>query len=139
MNDLISRAAAIEAIRKLQGKLEITALDGREKMLIDKAEAQTELMLLPTAQKWYMITSRPMTEDERKERSEKVGYDIPQDEAVIYNCPLPDDEQVVIIYTNWGKVYFDIFHDDRDRCYFEYNGDMDGITAWIPLPEPPRG
>lgn len=25
-----------------------------------------------------------------------------------------------------------------DGCYFEENGDMDGIIAWMPLPEPPK-
>ena len=47
MDDLISRQDAIDAIRN------ITALKGTfdgKILLIDKAEAQTELMLLPSAQ-----------------------------------------------------------------------------------------
>lgn len=45
MNDLISRQAAIEAVRKCPVK-EVTPAY----MLIDKAEAMTELMMAPSAQ-----------------------------------------------------------------------------------------
>lgn len=49
MNDLISRLVALEAIRRLRGEIHTYPSDGCQKILIDKAEAQTELMLLPTA------------------------------------------------------------------------------------------
>ena len=45
MDDLISRQAAIETVRKCNVK-EVTP----SYMLIDKAEAMTELMMLPSAQ-----------------------------------------------------------------------------------------
>ena len=41
--------------------------------------------------KWIPIKSRPMDEDERKEWSEKLGYELEDDEAVIYDPPLPDE------------------------------------------------
>ena len=50
MNDLISRIMAVEAIRRLRGEIHTYPSDGCKKILIDKAEAQTELMLLPPAQ-----------------------------------------------------------------------------------------
>lgn len=50
MSDLISRQAAIEAVRKIGGALASITTDGHETILIDKAAVQTELMFLPTAE-----------------------------------------------------------------------------------------
>lgn len=85
---------------------------------------------------WIPIKTRPMDDEERREWSEKLGYDIEYDEAVIFVSQLPDDGQEVLICDKWGRVRSDTFFDDGDGCYFEDNGDMDGIVAWMPLPEP---
>ena len=47
MDDLISRQAAIDALRKMQT---YKLFSGDDMLLIDQAGAQTELMLLPSAQ-----------------------------------------------------------------------------------------
>ena len=47
MNDLISRRQAIDALRKMQT---YKLFSGDDMLLIDQAGAQTELMLLPSAQ-----------------------------------------------------------------------------------------
>ena len=47
MDDLISRQAALDAIRSIKA---ITGTSDDTILLIDKAEAQTELMMLPAAQ-----------------------------------------------------------------------------------------
>jgi len=47
MDDLMSRQAAIDAIRMLQT---YKLYDGDEMLLVDKADVQTELMMLPSAQ-----------------------------------------------------------------------------------------
>jgi len=47
MNDLISRQAAIEALRAMQT---YKLFAGDDMLLIDQAGAQTELMMLPPAQ-----------------------------------------------------------------------------------------
>lgn len=86
-------------------------------------------------QRWIPVTSRPMDKEERKEWSEQFGYALDDDEAVIYTSQLPDDGQEVIVCTKWGHVYLDTFLRD-EGCYFEENGDMDGIIAWMPLPKP---
>ena len=85
---------------------------------------------------WIPIKTRPMDDEERREWSEKWGYDIEYDEAVIFVSQLPDDGQEVLTCDKWGRVRSDTFFDDGDGCYFEDNGDMDGIVAWMPLPEP---
>ncbi len=47
MDDLISRQAAIEAVRNMWG---IVSPISDDVLLIDKAQAETELMMLPTAE-----------------------------------------------------------------------------------------
>lgn len=47
MDDLISRQSALDAMRGMQT---YKLFDGDEMLLIDKAEAMTELMMLPSAQ-----------------------------------------------------------------------------------------
>lgn len=85
---------------------------------------------------WIPIKTRPMDDDERRIWSEKLGYDIKYDEAVIFVSQLPDDGQEVLTCDKWGRVRSDTFFDDGYGCYLEDNGDMDGIVAWMPLPEP---
>ena len=91
---------------------------------------------LPSAQRWIPIESRPMDEEERREWSERLGYDIEYDDAVIYTSQLPGNGEDVLVCTKYGRVYIDTFYDDEGGCYFDENGDMDGIVAWMPLPEP---
>lgn len=85
---------------------------------------------------WIPIETRPMDEDERKEWSEKLGYKLEDYEAVIY-MSLPDDGQEVLTCSRYGHIAIDKFENDPDYgCCFEENGDIDGIVAWMPLPEP---
>ena len=89
---------------------------------------------------WIPLKSRPMDEEERKEWSEKIGFELEGDDAVIYTSQLPDDGQECIVCTKWGNVFKDTFQNDPDYgCAFEDHGDMDGITEWMPLPKPWKG
>ena len=98
---------------------------------------QFQYMPLPA---WIPVTARPMDEEERLEWSEKLGYDLEGDEAVIFTSQLPDDGQEVFVCGRYGRVWIDTFVNDPDYgCFFEENGDMDGIEAWMPLPEPWKG
>ena len=67
MDDLISRSAAVDALRKMQT---YKLFSGDDMLLIDQAGAQTELMLLPSAQpeiivcedcKWRISENRKTT------------------------------------------------------------------------------
>ena len=90
--------------------------------------------------KWIPIKTRQMDEEERVEWSEKLGYDLENDEAVIYTSQLPDDGQEVLTCSLYGTIRTDKFENDPDYgCSFEENGDMDGIVAWMPLPAPWEG
>ena len=85
---------------------------------------------------WIPIKSRPMDDEEREYYSERIGYVLSDDEAVIYDSCLPDDGQEVLVCHKWCGVGVEHFCNDEYGCYFEENGDMDGIVAWMPLPEP---
>jgi hypothetical protein len=103
-------------------------------MIIDLIDEQPPVDAEPMV--WIPITSRPMDEEERLEWSEKLGYDLEDDEALIYTSQLPDDGQEVLV-CGYGGVRIDTFMNDPDYgCYFVENEDMDGIVAWMPLPKP---
>ena len=118
--DLISRQSAIDVVKGIDS--------GFVKYIED----------LPSVQQWNVIKKRPMTNDERIEWSERIGYDIDYEEAVIYSN-LPDDGEEVLICYKWGHVCIDTFRQEEEGCYFEGGGDMDGVIAWMPLPEPYKG
>lgn len=107
---------------------------------IDRYTKQIEIMDMQNRGGWIPVTARPMDNEERLEWSEKLGYDIEYNEALIYTSQLPDDGQEVLTCDRYGNVKIDTFESDPDYgCYFDENGDMDGIVAWMPLPEPYKG
>lgn len=111
--------------------------DGRcfKRLMTQAADAIEEL----SKPKWIMIESRPMDEEERRYYSEHYGYNLTDDEAVIYCCQLPKHGQEVLVCNKYGHIWLDTFDDDPDYGVgFETNGDMDGLVAWMPLPEPPK-
>jgi len=88
--------------------------------------------------KWIPLETRPMDADERKEWSERLGYELEDYEAVIYTSPLPDHGQDVLICLRNGSIRIDTFEEDDCGCYFDEYGEMDGVVAWMPLPKPWR-
>ena len=90
---------------------------------------QTDVM------QWHPIKKRPMDDEERKEWSERLGYAVEYEDAYIYSN-LPDNGEEVLVCYSWGNIRIDTFYDDCEGAYFEENGDMDGIVAWMPKPGP---
>ena len=82
---------------------------------------------------WIPIKLRPGTDEEYEEFC-KYG-DCPREDFRVFECPLPDDDQEVLVTTRWGHVCIDIWHRDVDCCYFETYCDDDDVIAWMPLPE----
>lgn len=84
---------------------------------------------------WIPIKTRPLTKEE-KEYYAEMGY---SDDSVtfMYDCPLPDDGEEVLV-TDWlGNVEFDTFiRDECDGCYFEENCDDGEVVAWKHKPIP---
>ena len=79
---------------------------------------------------WIPLKTRPMTEEEKACHREWAEYGME-----MFDCPLPDDGQEVLISYH-GDVCVDTFVKD-DGCYFE-GVDIDEVEAWMPKPEPYR-
>ena len=100
----------------------------------EKIEAAVELLKERKPGGWNVITKSPMDADERDYWSERLGYEISDDEGYMYGN-LPDEGTEVLVCTRWGTVFIDSLCCD-DGCCFEEHGEMDGIVAWMPLPKP---
>lgn len=136
-DDAVSRQAVLEKainvpIAKIMkdGLLEYCKVIYRKVVFVDDIDKLP--FVRPQEPKWIPVTTRPMTEEEKERYKEQLEY---VDDAVIFNCPLPDDGQEVLI-TVYGETELDTFYNDAiDGCYFE-NRDIEDVTAWMPLPEP---
>ena len=80
---------------------------------------------------WIPIKTRPMTEEEKEYYSEYLF----EGNGFIYECPLPNDGQEVLITSNYGSVDKTTFYTDCGN-YFENYEDYDEVIAWQPLPQP---
>lgn len=124
MEDSISRKAAIDTVRNLNA---IVSPISDDALLVDRAEVQTELMMLPSVQEWIPVTDR-----------------------------LPEEEQDVLVtvhfkgvrdnHGGWNahikpRFYVDIAHriDDHWSSYsdeYKVAKNRHEVVAWMPLPEP---
>ncbi len=80
---------------------------------------------------WIPVKTRQMTEEEKEYYSEYLF----EGNGLIYECPLPDDGQEVLITSKYGSVDKTTFYTDCGN-YFENYEDYDEVIAWQPLPEP---
>ena len=129
----------IDANRMIKDIKENYVIYGYADFLNDFFRMVEEQPTVEAEPKWIPITSRPMDDEERIEWSEKLGYDIEYDDAIIYTSQLPDDGEEVLTCNLYGDIRIDTFVNDPDYgCCFDENGDMDGIVAWMPLPKPYR-
>lgn len=79
--------------------------------------------------RWTPIKIRELTEEERKENDECICF--------MFDCPMPEDEQEILISTKYG-VEFDTCYFD-EGYYLDSGRDWDEVHAWMPLPEPYKG
>lgn len=79
--------------------------------------------------KWIKIITRELTEEEKE---------LYPDCTFMYDCPLPEDGEEVLVTTWAGNVALDTFCRD-DGCYFEYGCDEGDVIAWMHKPEPYKG
>ena len=75
---------------------------------------------------WIPVKTRELTAEEKEEHP---------DITFMWDCPLPDDSQDVLITTCWGDVQLCTFCVDSMGSYFD-EMDEDEVLAWMPLPEP---
>lgn len=88
---------------------------------------------------WIPLRTRPMTEEERQYWEEHTGAELEDEDAVFFDCQMPDDGQEVWVCYKSGTVSEDVCERD-DFCGLEGNGDWLDIVAWMPRikPEPYR-
>ena len=91
-----------------------------------------ELCKNEETREWIPIKMRPGTDEEYEDFC-KYG-DCPREDFRVFESPMPDNEQEVLVTTRWGNVCVDTWYSDVDGCYFEYNSDDDDVIAWMPIP-----
>lgn len=101
------------------------------KGLSDAIEFEKDMLeILRLAEKaldsqWIPITMRPLEEEEK--------FVFPY-ATFIFDCPMPEDGQDILISTKYG-VEFDTCY-EGDGFYLDSNRDWEEVYAWQPLPEP---
>ena len=122
MNDLISRQQAIDALRKMQT---YKLFAGDDMILIDKAQVQTELMGLPSAQpeqRWIPVVEALPEEYGEYLVTYKSDGDQMFMDIVEYEPSFEFDHEKNRFKGNW------LFADDCRSVNPE-------VIAWMPLPE----
>lgn len=88
---------------------------------------------------WIPIETRE-PDPEESEALCKIYGEPDADDMPIFCGPMPDDGQEILISTIYGGVYFDICSVDSEEGLnifeLENGGDWEGVTAWMPMPEP---
>ena len=129
--DTISRQAALEKIKKMQT---YKMFAGDDLLLIDQAEAQTELMMLPSAQpeqRWIPCSDR-MPEEHEWIGTKRFGTTISDEVYVTFEAPDGQRFADHISFQN-GKLSAS----DAERMRVWYKGAKP--IAWMPLPEVYKG
>ena len=103
---------------------------------VDAFSLQMAIKALEKEPAWIPIKTRPLIDEEKEEYAD-LGY---SDDSInfMYDCPLPEDGEEVLITTRYNEVKTDTFCCD-EGCYFETYCDEGDVKAWMPLPECYRG
>ena len=146
MADYIDRQAAIDAIHNAIFDFFDICADDEESPITYKDEQllkinkaiTSRLKALPSARpepKWIPVKFRPMDSEEREYFEEQFGEELADEDAVMFDCPMPEDGQEILVsYRKW--ISMDKCEIDGGCYGLEGNGDWDGVIAWTPLPEP---
>lgn len=124
---------AIEELKGLQEFINGTRLKGEI-----RAEAfDLAIKALESQPQWIPVKTRDMAAGEIANLREKCDYfDSDYADFWCYDCPLPNDQQDVLITTRWGISLVTFCCDSDDGCSFDDYTDRDDVMAWMPLPEP---
>ena len=132
MDDLISRQAAINTVFNMCCRWDTEDQNDLKNMLL---LAFQELPSARSEPKWMPVKFRPMDSEEREYWKEQFGEELADEDAVMFDCPMPEDGQEILVsYRKW--ISMDKCEIDGGCYGLEGNGDWDGVIAWMPLPEP---
>ena len=128
MADLIDRQTAYDTLSAYYHHRTPTQHEALRDALSRVPSAQPE-------QKWIPVKTKPMTEEERQYWEEHFGVELEEEDAVFFDCQMPDDGQEVWVCYKSGIVSEDVC--ERDDFYgLEGNGDWLDIVAWMPRIKP---
>lgn len=81
----------------------------------------------PTVSSWIPFKIRPLT-DEEKDHHPDLIY--------MFDCPLPEDGQEILVSFLNGTVWVDEWSDDYcNECGLASGSDVEEGMAWMPMPE----
>lgn len=127
--------------RKLMYELGATCMARRDEN--GELVALGRLDMLPSVQperktgKWIPVKNAPMDSEERGYWEDQFGKEFEDEDAVMFDCPMPEDGQEILVsYRKW--ISMDKCEIDGGCYGLEGNGDWEDVTAWMPLPEPYR-
>ena len=133
----ITREEAIEHLKNMKMPHDKFYEETNEinKALIDKGNEALDMAIesLENQFIWNPITTRPITEEEKKEYESLYGAECLE---FMYVGALPDDAEEVLVATSYGSVALDTFYIDAEGCYFENYCDEDSVIAWARIPKP---
>ena len=134
MNDAISRQEVLEKVRAMQT---YKLFENDDMLLVDKAEVQTELMMLPTVQpepQWIPCSER-MPEDLSEVNVTWVNHNPEPYYEFIKDKPFT---ATAVYYKGEWYWYSATCVDnlaEYGRCDWNKVSDVIEIIAWMPLPE----
>ena len=134
-NDLISRQAAIDAFT---GVVILEPAQSAKKYIDGVIERIQNLSSAQPEPQWIPVKMRPMDSEERKYWEDQFGEELADEDAVMFDCPMPEDGQEILVsYRKW--ISMDKCEIDGGCYGCEGNGDWRDIIAWMPLPECYKG
>lgn len=141
MSRLIDAGALAEELWRIRWNLQMMDdTQTADKMMTGLRKAEIKLENAPTIDpvKWIPVKFRPMDSEEREYWEEQFGEELADEDAVMFDCPMPEDGQEILVSYR-RRVDMDKCEIDGGCYGLEGNGDWEDVTAWMPLPEPWRG
>lgn len=127
--DAVSRQRVIEELRYMDNNGFITRSVNH---VVDDIRSIPSVKPLDNQQQWIPIKTRPLTDEEKELYNDGDDYT-----AYMFDCPLPESGDEVLITTSSGYVECTtFFNDDNYGAYFEC---YENVKAWMPLPAPYKG
>lgn len=142
--DLISRQDVfdmIDAVFREECEKRNTTYEEADEMtqwyLCGMMKVMEKVFDIPSASRWIPVKTRPMTQEEREYYELHWDADL-DDEAVLFDCPMPYDKQTIWVTTKNGYLFQDTCENDDGYIGLEGNEDWYDISAWMPVlvPDP---
>ena len=133
--DFESGKKVIEHLEQMPSAQPEPSQVARDIATIIENEKDMRVIAAQQEQRWIPVKFRPMDSEEREYCEEQFGEELADEDAVMLDCPMPEDGQEILVsYRKW--INMDKCEIDSGCYGLEGNGDWNGVIAWMPLPEP---